>query len=179
MLLFSYRKTLSVPVFFVTLLACAGCSAGQPEAPPLPALAKPAPFTAADSAFIQKLSDTNLTLVALGNAAQTQAGRSDLAQLGTTMSKDLTASQAQLTTLATAHTLTLPDKPSATYQAQIASAQKRRGVAFDRYYTATFQKIYTLMKPALSTEIASSKNTDLVKLATDTQSKLNAYKTQM
>lgn len=179
MLPFSCRQALSLPVFVATLLSCAACTAGHPAAPPLPALVKAAPFTPADSAFIQTLNDANLTLIALGNAAKTQAGRSDLALLGTTTSKDLTASQTQLTALATAHAITLPDKPSAANQALLKRAQQQHGVAFDRSYSRIFLQTYARTKPALSTEISTSKNTDLVKIATDTQSKMNTYKAQL
>ncbi|OUJ17976.1 hypothetical protein HK27_00075 [Acetobacter orientalis] len=179
MLLPSYRKFWTRSGFIVTICALTACTAGYPETPPLPALAKPAPFTPADSAFLQKLNEANMTLLALANSAKTNAGRSDIALLGTTMAKDITDTQAQLTKLATAHALTLTDKPDAKSQAFISKTQRLHGTAFDKAYTRAVIRTHTLIQPILSTEIITSQNTDVVKFAKDTQTKLADYKTHL
>lgn len=160
-------------------LALTACSAGKPEAPPLPALVKTVPFTPLDISFAQKLNELDLTHTALAKLAKTHAGRSDLASLAGTIETDLTANKAKLDKLAAAQTLTLAAKPSAAHAAIIAKMGRLHGAAFDRRYSRAVTQDYTAFKPVLEQTIATSKNTDLVALAKEIQEKLSGYQTQL
>ncbi|WP_231948168.1 DUF4142 domain-containing protein [Acetobacter senegalensis] len=180
MLVLSRRKALACSPLLVTLFALSACiSPGQPPAAPLPALEKAAPFTSADADFVQKLNDMDLTHIALANIAKTHAARNDIALLSTTIVKELTENHDTLTKLATTHTLTLPAKPSAQSQKVIDQLQHLHGSAFDRSYTRYFMTSTTKMKSVLEAQITTSKNTDLVKLATDTKTKLTTYQSEI
>lgn len=111
---FRYRARVFSPLLVVlsALGGCAYVTPEQPRAPALPVLAKPAPFTAADAEFVQTLNTMDLAQIALAKSATTQAGRSDIALLGATIAKDMAAVQARLAKVATAHTLSLTDKPA-------------------------------------------------------------------
>lgn len=180
MLALSRRKALICSPLLISLFALSACiSPGQPPAPPLPALAKAAPFTSADANFVQQLNEMDLTHIALANLAKTHSARNDIALLSPTIVKDLTANHDTLTKLATDHTLTLPTKPSAQNQKIIDRLQHLYGAAFDRGYSRYFMSSTTKMKSAITAEITTSKNTDLVKLATDTNTKITTYQSQI
>lgn len=174
------RKALMCSPLLVSLFALSACiSPGQPPAPPLPALAKAAPFTSTDANFAQQLNEMDLTHIALANLAKTHSARSDIALLSLTIVKDLTENHDTLSKLATAHTLTLPAKPSAQNQKVIDRLQHLYGAAFDRSYSRYFMSSTNKMTSVLTTEITTSKNTDLVKLATDTKTKIITYQSQI
>ncbi|MFT9016883.1 MAG: DUF4142 domain-containing protein [Acetobacter sp.] len=179
MSLLSRSTSRALPPLLVALLALSACVNGQPPAPPLPPLQKAPPLTAADATFAQTLNDMNMTQIALGQAAQTHAARIDLAALGGTIAKDLTANQATLTKLVAPHALTLTAKPSTAGQKTINRYKTLHGPAFDRSYVRYLSHENTRMKPVLDAEIAGSKNPDLVKLATDTKTALATYATQV
>lgn len=176
------QKARAVFPLVAVLLGLGGCAymtPGQPEPPPLPALAKPAPFTAADAAFVQKLNAMDLTQTALANSAKTHAGRSDLALLAATIAKDLTDVQAQLAKLAAAHTLTLTGQPTAVDQKQITRMQHMQGAVFDKRYIRAFTTAHARIKPVLASQIAHSKDPEVVKIARDVQTRLATYQAAM
>ncbi|MCP1242262.1 DUF4142 domain-containing protein [Acetobacter lambici] len=166
-------------LMLVGLGGCAYITPEQPAAPPLPALAKPAPFSAADAVFVQKLNALDLTQIAAANAARTHAARSDIAVLGETIAKDLTAMQTRLAKVATAHGLTLPAQPLPAEQKQIDRLQHWQGAAFDKRYIRYFAAAHAKIKPVLASLIATSKNPDLVTIARDVQTRLADYQTVM
>ncbi|MBB2200000.1 DUF4142 domain-containing protein [Gluconacetobacter tumulisoli] len=179
MSLSSRRKSLALPPLMAALLALGACSAGQPSAPPLPAVEKAAPLTTADADFVQKLNEMDMTQIALAKIAETHAARSDVATLGATIVKDLTGNQDRLTKLVTTHAITLTAKPSSEDQKIIDRMQHVHGAAFDRNYIRYLSRDHAKMKPVIESEIASSKNPDLVKLANDTKAMLAAYEAQL
>lgn len=160
-------------------LALNACSAAKPEAPPLPPLVKIVPFTPLDISFVQRLNDLDLTHTALAQLAKTHAGRSDLASLALVIETDLTQNKAKLDKLAAAQTLTLAAKPSAVHAVTIAKMGRLHGAAFDRSYSRAVTQDYTAFKPVLEQTIATSKNTDLVALAKEIQTKLVGYQSQL
>ncbi|MBO1324963.1 DUF4142 domain-containing protein [Acetobacter sp. TBRC 12305] len=163
----------------VALLALGACVNGQPPAPPLPPLQKAPAFTVADATFAQALNDMDLTQIALAQMVPTHAARADLAALGATIAKDLTANQATLTKLVSPHAISLATKPSSADQKNIDQLKGFHGAAFDRRYIRYFSRDQARMKPVLESEIANSKNPDLVKLATDTKTLLAGYAAQL
>lgn len=177
--LFRHKARVFSPILLMVLGGCAYIAPEQPIAPPLPALAKPAPFTAADADLAQKLNALNLAQIAAAKNARTHAGRSDIALVAATIGQDLTALQARLTKLATSHALTLTDKPSATDQKQIDQMLHLYGAAFDKRYIRYFSSADARIKPVLAKQIAASKDTDLVAIARDTQAKLATYQAQL
>lgn len=179
MLLLSRHKSLSLPSLVAGLLALGACSAGQPSAPPLPALQAAPVLTTADTAFVQTLNDMDLTQIALANVAQTHAARSDIASLGATIAKDLTGNQDKLTKLATDHAIALATKPSSADQKIIDQMQRLHGPAFDRSYIRYLSRDSARMKPVIAAELASSKNADLTKLANDTKTMLTSCQGQL
>ncbi|MFT8932646.1 MAG: DUF4142 domain-containing protein [Acetobacter syzygii] len=179
--LFRHKACVLSPLL-VLLLGVSGCAyvtPGQPPAPPLPVLAKPAPFTAADAAFVQKLNAFDLVQIALANTAKTHAARNDLALLGASMTKDLTDAQTKLAKLASTHSLTLPTKPTAAEQKQIDRLGQAHGAGFDRRYILLFTTAHGRIKPALASQIALSKNPDLVAIARNVQTRLADYQAVM
>lgn len=180
MLALSRCKALTYSPLLIGLFALSACiSPGQPPAPPLPALAQAAPFTSADANFVQQLNEMDLTHIALANLAKTHSARNDIALLSPTIVKDLTENHNTLTKLATTHTLTLPAKPSAQNQKIIDRLQHLFGSAFDRSYSRYFMSSTAKMKLVLTTEITTSKNTDLIKIATDIMTKIKTYQSQI
>jgi putative membrane protein len=179
MSILSRHKPLALPPLVAALLALGACVAGQPAAPPLPAVEKAPSLTSADAEFIQKLNEMDVTQIALANIAETHAARSDIATLGATIVKDLTGNQDKLTTLVTSHAMTLTPKPSSANQTVIDRMQHVHGAAFDRRYVRYVSHDHAKMKPVLENEIASSRNSDLVKLANDTKTMLAAYEAQL
>lgn len=180
MLLPSRHQVLACSSLVVSLFALSACmNPGQPPAPPLPALAKPTPFTAADTSFATKLNDIELTHIALANLAKTHAARSDIAQLSSTIVKDLTDNHDKLTALATSGTATLAAKPSAQSQKIIDQMQRLHGAAFDRSYARYLASNTKTTSLFIDASNATSTNADLVKLATDLKTKLLGYEAQV
>ncbi|MFW7267500.1 DUF4142 domain-containing protein [Gluconacetobacter sp. Hr-1-5] len=177
--LLSRHTSRALPPLTAALLALGACTAGQPPVPPLPALQQAPTLTTADTDFAQKLSEMDLTRIALAKIAQTNAARSDIATLGATMAKDLTGNQDKLTKLVSTHAITLAAKPSAENQKIIDRMQDLHGAAFDRAYMRYLSRDDARMKPILESEIAGSKNADLTKLATDTKTLLAGYAAQL
>ncbi|MBB2205891.1 DUF4142 domain-containing protein [Gluconacetobacter takamatsuzukensis] len=175
----SRHQSRALPPLMAALLALGACTMAQPPAPPLPPLQKAPVLTTADTDFVQKLNDMDLTQIALAKSAQTNAARNDIATLGATIVKDLTGNQTKLTTLVSAHAITLAAKPSTENQKTIDRIQHLHGTSFDRSYLRALSRNATKMKPVLETEIATSKNADLVKLATDTKTMLATYAAQL
>ncbi len=176
------RKARVISPLLVMLFGVSGCAyitPEQPLPPPMPALAKPAPFTVTDANFVQALNAMDLAQIALANSAKTHAGRSDLAILGATMAKDLTDMQARLAKIATAHALTLPTQPLRAEQKRIDHVAHSRGAVFDKRYIAYFTSAHARIKPVLARQIATSQNPDLVTLARDVQTRLADYQAAM
>lgn len=180
MLLPSRHQVLACSSLVVSLFTLSACmNPGQPPAPPLPALAKPAPFAAADTSLAAKINDVDLTHIALANLAKTNAARNDIALLGTTIVKDLTDNHDKLTALATAGTATLAAKPSAQSQKVIDQMQRLHGAAFDRAYARYLASSTKTTSAVVAAGAATSTNADLVKLATDLKTKLLGYEAQV
>lgn len=163
-----------LPVVF-GVSGCAYISSEQPRAPALPALAKPAEFTVADADFVQALNALDLAQITLAKAAVTHAGRSDLALLGATIAKDLSAVQAQLAKVAAAHALTLPTRPGPAEQKRIDRVQRAHGAVFDRRYVRFFAAASAQVKPVLARQIAIGKDPALLAIARDVQTRLADY----
>ncbi|MCI1698679.1 MULTISPECIES: DUF4142 domain-containing protein [Acetobacter] len=180
-MLFLFRhKVVALSLF--TLLLLGGCgyvTPARPVVPPLPALAKPAPFSAADAVFVQKLNTMDLAQIGMATIARTHAARNDIALVGESISKDMSALQARLAKVATAHGLTLPARPSGSEQKQIERLQRWQGAAFDRHYIRYFTAAHARIKPVLASQIAFSKNPDLVAIARDVQTRLADYQAVM
>lgn len=178
MLRLSRHQVFACSSLIVSLFALGACmNPGQPSAPPLPALATP--FAAEDTNLAVAINDADLTQIALATLAQTHAARNDIAQLGTTIVKDMTDNHTTLTALATTGKATLAAKPSAQNQKVIDQMQRLHGTAFDKSYT---RYLATGTKPTvtlLDTAGAASKNADLVKVYIDLKTKLTGYKTQI
>lgn len=177
--LLSRHTSRALPPLTAALLALGACTAGQPPVPPLPPLQQAPTLTIADTDLVQKLNEMDLTRIALAKIAQTNAARSDIATLGATMVKDLTGNQDKLAKLVSAHAITLAPKPSAENQKIIDRMQHLHGASFDRAYIRYLWRDDARMKPVLESGIASSKNADLTKLATDTKTLLAAYEAQL
>lgn len=182
-MLFLFRHKVCVRAsLLLMLLGMGGCAYITPErpvVPPLPALAKPAPFSAADAVFVQKLNALDLSQIALANMARTHAARSDIAVLGETMAKDLNAIQARLAKVAMLHGLTLPTQPQPADQKQITRLGHWQGAGFDRRYIRYFASAHARIRPALASQIATSQNPDLVAIARDVQTRLAEYQAIM
>lgn len=174
---FRHRARVVFPLLGVLsgLGGCAYVTPEQPRAPALPVLAKPAPFTAADAEFVQVLNTMDQAQIALAKSATTQAGRSDIALLGATIAKDLSAVQARLATFATAHTLSLTDTLPPVEQKRLAWVQSGRGAVFDRRYIRYFARAYARIKPALARQIATGSDPAVVAIARDVQTRLAEY----
>ncbi|MFT8419762.1 MAG: DUF4142 domain-containing protein [Acetobacter sp.] len=179
--LFRHKARVLFPLLVVTF-GVGGCSyitPEQPRAPALPALAKPAEFTVADANFVQALNAMDLAQISLAKAATTQAGRSDLALLGATIAKDLSAIQARLAKVATAHSLTLTPQSTPAEQKRMGRVQRARGAVFDRRYIRYFASAHAQVKPVLAKQIATGKDPVLVTIARDVQTRLADYQAAM
>mgnify|MGYP004711929867 FL=1 len=178
---FRHRARVFSPLRVVLsgLGGCAYVTPEQPHVPALPSQAKPAPFTAADAEFVQVLNTMDQAQIALAKSATTQAGRSDIALLGATIAKDLSAVQARLATLASAHTLSLTDKPAPAEQKRMAWVQSGRGAVFDRRYIRYFASAYARIKPVLARQVATGTDPTVVAIARDVQTRLADYQAAM
>ncbi|MBS1016346.1 DUF4142 domain-containing protein [Acetobacter persici] len=174
----SRHQVLTCSSLVVSLFALSACmNPGQPPAPPLPALAQP--FPVADTNLAAAINDADLTHIALATLAQTHAARSDIAQLGTTIVKDLTANHDTLATLAATGKTELAAKPSAQSQKVIDQMKALHGAAFDKRYVRYLAGTKKTTIPALDRSSAESKNADLQKLAADLKTKLLGYTKQL
>jgi putative membrane protein len=173
-----FRLHILLP-FMTSFLALGACSSAQPPAPPLPSLKTTVVLTPGDIAFAQKFSTMNIVQSATAKSAETHAGRSDFAILGTAIAQDATSQQTALATLVAPHAIALPTTAPKEDQILIKRLKALHGPAFDRLYIRYLAREITLMKLVLDAEILASSNTDLVKLAKSTNAKLSAYQEQI
>ncbi|MCH4094769.1 MAG: DUF4142 domain-containing protein [Acetobacter peroxydans] len=165
--------------FMAPLLALSACTNPQPAAPPLPSLKTTVTLTPVDIAFAQKLNTMNIMQSATAKSAKTNAGRSDLATLGATIVQDTTSQQTALAMLVAPHTIALPTTTPKEDQTLINRLKTLHGPAFDRLYIRYLTREIARMKPVLDAEILASSNTDLIKLARNTNTRLSAYQAQI
>lgn len=173
-----FRLHALLPIM-TSLLALSACANPQPAAPPLPSLKTTITLTPGDIAFIQKLNIMNIMQSATAKSAKSNAGRNDLATLGATIAQDTTSQQTALATLVAPHAITLPTTAPKEDQTLIKRLQALHGPAFDRLYIRYLTHEAAQMKPVLDTEILTSSNTDLIKLARETKARLSAYQEQI
>ncbi|KXV63945.1 DUF4142 domain-containing protein [Acetobacter orleanensis] len=178
MLRLSRHQVCACSSLLVSLFALTACmNPGQPSAPPLPALATP--FVAADTNLAAAINDADLTQIALATLAQTHAARSDIAQLGTVIVKNLTDNRTSLVALATTSKATMAEKPFTHSQKVIDQMQHLHGATFDKNYVRYLASSTKTTIAHLDAESVASKNTDLLKISGDLKTKLLGYTMQI
>lgn len=171
------RFAVTVPVLTLALATLAGCGApGRPRAPEMPPLSKSSPFSSEDAAFVQAVNKSDLAQVEAAKVAVSNTTRNDIRALAETVSKDSTSNRDKLAKLVGPHNLTLTTDAVSDDKDAVARLGKLHGRRFDTAYAAYLQKKDAALDAAIRSEIALSKNADLIALAKDTQTMVSKRK---
>ncbi|NHN92679.1 DUF4142 domain-containing protein [Acetobacter sicerae] len=164
-----FRKITAV----AALGGLAACSMSQPPAPPTPS--PPSSLSAADTTFVQTVAEANLTEVALGKIALTNAGTSGVKSFAQHAISEHTSAEDRLSTIASAHGITLPTAPNADDQKIITELGGIKGAKFDKGYIANAITAHTDAVQLAGDEAASTSDADLKSFATDFQKTAQAH----
>ncbi|MCH4092219.1 DUF4142 domain-containing protein [Acetobacter sp.] len=148
----------------------AACSATQPPAPPAPPS-----LSAADTAFVQTVAEANLTEVALGKIALTNAGTSGVKSFAQHAISEHTSAEDRLASIASAHGITLPTSPNDDDQKIITDLGGVKGAKFDKGYIANAIQSHTSAVKLAGDEAAATSDADLKSFATDFQQTAQAH----
>ncbi len=124
--------------------------------------------SAADKAFVAKVSQGGMFEVSAGKLAATRGSTQDIRDLGTTEQHDHTLVGGKLLSIITP--LALPHSPTlnAMFKAKIATLEALSGKAFDRAFVLTMDDIHNKDGAAFAQEAASGSNSDLRTFASET-----------
>ncbi|MFT8804907.1 MAG: DUF4142 domain-containing protein [Acetobacter aceti] len=148
----------------------AACSASPPPAPPTPSS-----LSAADTTFVQTVAESNLTEVALGKIALTNAGTAGVKNYAQHAISEHTSAEDRLTTIASAHGITLPTEPNADDQKIITTLGGVRDAKFDKGYIANTIETHSNAVKLADHEATTTSDADLKSFATDFQKTAQAH----
>lgn len=138
-------------------------SAGGPATPP----ASSAKLSASDQKFFEKAAGGGLAEVAAGQLASSTSGNADVKSFANQMVKDHTKANNELTQLAQAKGVTLPQAPDAAHQEDLGKLKQKQGADFDKAYVkgqvSDHKATISLFKKA-----AKSKDPDIAAFAQKT-----------
>lgn len=161
----------------ITVVAVLGgltaCAMSPPPAPPTPSA--PPSLSAADTTFVQTVAEANLTEVALGKIALTNARTSGVKSFAQHAISEHTSAEDRLTTIASAHGITLPTAPNEDDQKTITTLGGIKGAKFDKGYIANAIESHTNAVKLAGDEADTTSDADLKSFATDFQKTAQAH----
>ena len=149
-----------VPLFFLTILAGGAVAAG--------AHAAPAAVSAADRAFVAKVSQGGMFEVQAGEVAAEQGSTQDIKDQGATEAHDHRLVGDKLSSIASKIDLTFPTDLNATFSKEVADLKAASGPAFDALYLKDMIVIHHKDGAAFAQEAKGGTNPDLRAFAAET-----------
>jgi putative membrane protein len=119
-----------------------------------------------DTTWMVAAHQSNLTEIAAGQAAQQKATSQQVKDLGAMFIQMHTALDADLTAAAKTLGVSLPDAPTASQQATLASVAAKSGAAFDSAWVTSQIAGHRTTLAATQKEVSSGSDATVVKLAT-------------
>lgn len=121
-----------------------------------------------DQHFIKEAADGGMAEVELGQLAADKATNPDVKEFAQRMVKDHSQANDQLKQLAMQKGVTLPNSPSAKYEATKNKLSKMSGDSFDKAYMDDMLKDHRMDIAAFQKESASGKDPDVKQFASQT-----------
>lgn len=125
------HKKVGVAALAGVFVTFAGVCAAQQATAPAPSASLP---TVQDRLFMLRAAAGNLAEIQTGQLALKNAGSAQVKQVAQTIITDHTQAQTQLTTLAAAKQVILPDMPGVADMAMYDKLKKAKGADFDKLY---------------------------------------------
>ena len=155
------KNTVTGNLKFVVTLAVAGLlAAGTARAADA--------VSAADRAFVAKVSQGGMFEVALGQLASTQGSTQDLKDQGATEAHDHMLVGAKLKSIASDAGLTFPDSLNAQFQSELDGIKAKTGTAFDAAYLHAMVVIHDKDGAAFAAEAKGGSDPKLRAFAAET-----------
>ena len=126
------------------------------------------PFSAADKAFVGKVSQGGMFEVELAKVAETKATTQDLQDQANTEEHDHTLVGDKLKTIMEANGMEFPKALNEKFQARLDQLSALSGEAFDTAYVQDMEKIHHLDGAAFKEESIGGTNADLKAFAAET-----------
>jgi putative membrane protein len=125
-------------------------------------------FSAADKAFVAKVSQGGMFEVELAKVAETKASTQDLRDQATTEEHDHTLVGNKLKSIMEANDMQFPTALNAEFQARLDKISALSGAAFDAAYLHTMEQIHHIDGAAFKQESTGGSNPDLKAFAAET-----------
>jgi putative membrane protein len=125
-------------------------------------------FSAADKAFVGKVSQGGMFEVELAKVAETKASTQDLRDQATTEAHDHTLVGDKLKSIMEANGMEFPTALNAQFQARLDKLSALSGDAFDTAYVKTMEEIHHIDGAAFKQESTGGSNPDLKSFAAET-----------
>jgi putative membrane protein len=125
-------------------------------------------FSAADKAFVGKVSQGGMFEVELAKVAETKATTQDLRDQATTEEHDHTLVGNKLKSIMEANGMEFPTALNAEFQARLDKLSALSGAAFDAAYLQAMEKIHHIDGAAFKQESTGGSNPDLKAFAAET-----------
>jgi putative membrane protein len=125
-------------------------------------------FSAADKAFVAKVSQGGMFEVELAKVGQTKATTQDLKDQANTEEHDHTLVGNKLKSIMEANGMEFPTALNAEFQARLDKLSALSGTAFDSAYLHTMEEIHHIDGAAFKQESTGGSNLDLKSFATET-----------
>jgi putative membrane protein len=125
-------------------------------------------FSAADKAFVAKVSQGGMFEVELAKVGETKATTQDLRDQATTEEHDHTLVGAKLKSIMEANGMEFPTALNAQFQARLDKLSSLSGAAFDAAYLHAMQEIHHIDGAAFQQESTGGSNPDLKSFAAET-----------
>ena len=125
-------------------------------------------FSAADKAFVAKVSQGGMFEVELAKVGQTKATTQDLKDQANTEEHDHTLVGNKLKSIMEANGMEFPTALNAEFQARLDKLSALSGAAFDASYLHTMEEIHHIDGAAFKQESTGGSNPDLKSFAAET-----------
>lgn len=125
-------------------------------------------YSAADKAFIMKVSQGGMFEVAAGKIAEQKAGEQNIADIGNTEVHDHTLVGAKLLHISTQIGISFPTALNAKFQTRLDRLNSLSGSAFDDAFIEEMKAIHAADGAAFATEAQSGQNRMLRSFAAET-----------
>ena len=125
-------------------------------------------FSAADKAFVAKVSQGGMFEVELAKVAETKATTQDLKDQANTEEHDHTLVGDKLKSIMEANGMQFPTALNAEFQARLDKLSALSGAAFDAAYLKTMEEIHHIDGAAFKQESTAGSNPDLKSFAAET-----------
>jgi putative membrane protein len=125
-------------------------------------------FSAADKAFVGKVSQGGMFEVELAKVGETKASTQDLRDQATTEEHDHTLVGNKLKSIMEANGMEFPTALNAQFQARLDKLSALSGAAFDSSYVRTMEEIHHIDGAAFKQESIGGSNPDLKAFAAET-----------